>query len=917
MKKCMPRFVLICLLFFAGTNMSAADKLVGIKLYLPKDPAARNEVLGKLEIDHFRELDGAVYQTLHEKQVEILKTLPCRFEVLPEDVMGDYEAENKAYYKNIKKQQTAEKIALEQTDRTLNNIILTPGAFQVKPTLGGYYNYAEMVAAMDALVAAYPALAQKFSIGTSVEGRTLWCVKISDNVSTDETTEPELLYTGLVHAREAISGSSMIFLMQYLCENYASDTRIGNLVDNREFFIIPCANPDGWEYNRSTNPNGGGQWRKNRKNNGDGSYGVDLNRNWSADWANCSGAIGAPNCGSGSGSSDVYWGTTPFSEPETNHLKNFIESRNFSACLDQHAVGPYYSLPYGRLFRSLTSTEKEIYTQLCSAMGKYNGMRYGNTYETLGYEVSGAMKDWMLLGGDSGSIDKIYGITGEGGNGSSAVAFWPLAADIIPLCKGMVYQDLQLAYSAGPYVDLQDIGKLSLSSRTGKFYFQVRRIGLQDQPVTVTVVPLNNITSVGSPVTITGLSNFNDIHTDSISYVLPNNLGNGGNIRFAWKVETGGYTYYDTIVNLYNPVILFSDNMEGALVGTNWTVSSGWNYTTDAAYQGIKSLAESPGGNLYSNNVSLSAQLKSFINLQGAGIAYLSFYVRHRAENFRDKLQVQVSTNGNSWAEVPGRTTIKEPGLQDGSTINGKPSLTGIREFWTREVFDLKNFLGNKNLRVRLVFTSNGSDIYVYGRDQGFNIDNLVIMKASAAPALLTIKGNHEFTKNIISWNTEGLQTTGTNSFTVERSNNGIDYQALGIIDADPHTVNYSFTDEDPYRGENLYRVQVIGGPAGYRTNVIAIYSQTGKTPVGIEQVFPNPATGKLQIYFQAADESATFIFSVYNMAGRQIISEKRSLGPGLHQEILDVSAFPAGEYILSFIQPETGVSYEKSFIKQ
>ena len=67
------------------------------------------------------------------------------------------------------------------------------------------------------------------------------------------------------------------------------------MVDNREFFIIPCMNADGWEYNRSTNPNGGGGWRKKKKKkkNFGANYGVDLNRNWGVRWADCAGAMGA------------------------------------------------------------------------------------------------------------------------------------------------------------------------------------------------------------------------------------------------------------------------------------------------------------------------------------------------------------------------------------------------------------------------------------------------------------------------------------------------------------------------------------------------------------------------------------------------------------------------------------------------
>ena len=54
-------------------------------------------------------------------------------------------------------------------------------------------------------------------------------------------------------------------------------------------------------------------------------------------------------------------------------------------------------------------------------MGKYNCHRVGNSPETVGYNVAGGIKDWLLLGDiGTGTKGKIYGMTGEAGGGS----FW-------------------------------------------------------------------------------------------------------------------------------------------------------------------------------------------------------------------------------------------------------------------------------------------------------------------------------------------------------------------------------------------------------------------------------------------------------------------------------------------------------------
>ena len=77
---------------------------------------------------------------------------------------------------------------------------------------------------------------------------------------------------------------SLIYFMQYILSQYGTDPEITCLINNRELYFVPCANPDGYVYNQTTNPNGGGFWRKNRRNNGDGTFGVDLNRNFDYNW---------------------------------------------------------------------------------------------------------------------------------------------------------------------------------------------------------------------------------------------------------------------------------------------------------------------------------------------------------------------------------------------------------------------------------------------------------------------------------------------------------------------------------------------------------------------------------------------------------------------------------------------------------
>ena len=178
-------------------------------------------------------------------------------------------------------------------------------------SLLGNYSWDELNVRMDELQAMYPNLiSERHILGSSIEGRDIWAVKISDNPDEDED-EPEVLYTGLTHAREPLGMMNLFYFIQLLCENYGSDPELTFLVNEREMWFLPVINPDGYVYNEDVEPNGGGMHRKNRRyesNTCNNNYeqGVDLNRNYGFNW-------GADNTGSSPNPcSAVYRGLEPF-----------------------------------------------------------------------------------------------------------------------------------------------------------------------------------------------------------------------------------------------------------------------------------------------------------------------------------------------------------------------------------------------------------------------------------------------------------------------------------------------------------------------------------------------------------------------------------------------------------------------------
>ncbi len=133
-----------------------------------------------------------------------------------------------------------------------------------------YPTYDQYLALMDTFVANYPDLCQLEEIGTSIDGRRVLSIKISDNVAQNET-EPEFLYTSSMHGDEIAGYPLMLRLIDYLLSNYQTDNRIKELLDSTEIWINPLANPDGTY--AAGNLDVTGATRSN-------SDGYDLNRNF-------------------------------------------------------------------------------------------------------------------------------------------------------------------------------------------------------------------------------------------------------------------------------------------------------------------------------------------------------------------------------------------------------------------------------------------------------------------------------------------------------------------------------------------------------------------------------------------------------------------------------------------------------------
>lgn len=286
-------------------------------------------------------------------------------------------------------------------------------------TLGPYHTYAEMTTELHLLASTHPSLVKLDTIGVSIENRIIWGLKISDNVAIYEPDEPEVLYVGNHHARELISVEIPMDLIYYLLENYISDARIRNIVDNRQIWIIPMLNPDGHVYVEKTDLN----WRKNRRDNGDGTFGVDLNRNYDFMW-------GFDNIGSSPNTSAYnYRGSAPFSEPEIDAIRNFIEDHSFSVCFAYHAYGSHYIYPWNYI--NDITPDHNVFENMAVRFSALNNYDHGNSLGTINYLMNGEATDWMY--GENVTKPLIFALTVEVGNGGDG--FIPDTSRIQPLIE--------------------------------------------------------------------------------------------------------------------------------------------------------------------------------------------------------------------------------------------------------------------------------------------------------------------------------------------------------------------------------------------------------------------------------------------------------------------------------------------------
>ncbi len=643
-------------------------------------------------IDHVHKHGDGVEFILNGVELELLKNTQIPFEILVPDMTAQY---------------------LDHLQKAEGNLVAMDCGLEHfdEGSMGGYHTYDDLQNHINLMQTEFPNLVKVTEIGKSLEDRSVFSVKISDNVATDESnSEGVVYYDAITHAREPMGLETHLYYMWWLLENYGTDAEATYLIDNREIYFVPIVNPDGYVFNQTNNPSGGGYWRKNRRDNGDGSFGVDLNRNYSFHW-------GEPWGSSSNPGSDLYHGESAFSEPESQNVRDFVASIRPAISFSCHTYTDVMISPEDF---AEDLPKKEIYYDFASEFMPEEYKAYGPAQDLIGYSAAGTTQDYLHSEG-------IYSYTPEIGH-----SFWEFPENICDRVQEMFIPMKYLSWVSGDYATLNSYELI----HTGQLWrgdeldlmVQVKNKGLSTTSQEILISATSSSSKISFLEDEVKINNLAPRETKGntlpLRFRLDGDFEPGEEIPITLTIMQDGMvsTKRQLIFSAGVQMELFSEDCE--LDTEQWIIEGdAWATTTMDAYGGVQAMSDSPTGN-YLREVSGSLAFKNPIDLSLTENPFFEFKAKWSLEGQNDIVQLQTSIdNGGSWVDLIGDYTLSLPGFTSGYTHT---------KHWVQERIDLKAFIGQE-LLIRFVFNSD------YGlQGDGFYFDDLRVMDYTEGTSVST-----------------------------------------------------------------------------------------------------------------------------------------------------------------------------------
>lgn len=587
--------------------------------------------------------DGGTEYLATAEQLAALEAAGVEYEVLVKDVQAVVDAE--------KARLAARQIWGEGPAPRADNTFFTE-----------FRDINELNTFFDQLVADHPGLITRQTIGTSIEGRTIEAFTIG--APGDVDSRPSIILNGMAHAREWISPMTVSYIMRGLLDGYGVDSEITSLLDNVTFRVAPVMNPDGYVYTWGPER----FWRKTRRNNGDGTFGVDWNRNWAQGW----GGAGS----SGFTGDDTYRGTAPFSEPETRALRDYtlsIPNRAFH--IDFHSFSQLVLWPWGYTTGEIPEPDRTIEADIAQAYAGVIASTTGAAYSPIKssdlYVAAGDSTDWHYGGGG------VYSLTVELRPSSGGLGgFDPSPTEILPCAQ----ENLAAVI---------DLGETVAAGVTASFPAGQPAVVEPNQTnnVSIEILPAFSGPLDGSSATLwarvggagafqgSAMSANGDVYTGSLPAAPC-----GSSIEYYVTIDsTGGATYTVPLgapgspysADVFESTIAFNDDME---TNTGWTVGAPGDTATTGVWeradpQGTAAQPENdhtPGGTMcWVTDGNAGSGLGSFdidggvttltspvLDASGSGEASVSFWLWYSndqgAAPGSDSMPIRVSSDGGA-----------------------------------------------------------------------------------------------------------------------------------------------------------------------------------------------------------------------------------------------------------------------------
>ncbi len=247
-----------------------------------------------------------------------------------------------------------------------------------------FHTYKEVTDLLKKYARDFPTITSLSSIGTTIQGRSMWALKLTNQKNLRNEKVPGIIFMGTHHAREHLSTEVPMGLIKHLLTNYEKDPAIKDLIDSREIIIVPMINPDGAMHDIKGRRYK--MWRKNMRKERNDLYGVDLNRNYGYKW----GTGGS----SSSRRSDVFMGPKPFSEPETIAVKDFLEeNEHIKIVLSYHTFSELILYPWGHKNAGVGGKDQKVFEKMAKKMSSWTGYKPQRSSDL--YIASGDTCDWV------------------------------------------------------------------------------------------------------------------------------------------------------------------------------------------------------------------------------------------------------------------------------------------------------------------------------------------------------------------------------------------------------------------------------------------------------------------------------------------------------------------------------------------